>query len=54
MVINLKKSAYYTQGIDEIQVNRFQPVWTMDHYDISLGFKYLGFFIKPNLYRNEK
>ena len=24
MVINLKKSAYYTQGIDEIQVNRFQ------------------------------
>ena len=51
MRINLDKSCFLFNNVDEGVLNSISRSLSVSYDHISLGFKYLGFFIKPLNYR---
>ena len=47
MCINLDKSCFLFNNVDEGILNRISRTLTLKYDHISLGFKYLFYFIKP-------
>ena len=51
MSINMEKSCFLFNNVDEGLLNKISSSLSIKYDHISLGFKYLGFFIKPLGYR---
>ena len=47
MCINLDRSCFLYNNVDEGLLNRISRTLSLKFEHISLGFKYLGYFIKP-------
>ena len=51
MCISQEKSQFYEAGWDEVDIGMIQQLFSYDILPLQGGFKYLGFFLKPNGYK---
>jgi hypothetical protein len=51
MKINLEKSTLSLWGIPEQEMNYFSQILPFKLIDLDMGLKYLGFHLKPNMYK---
>jgi hypothetical protein len=49
--INEEKSTFHSAGLDEVGFAPFKVIFPYSFESIETGFKYLGFFLKPNCYK---
>jgi hypothetical protein len=51
--INVEKSTFHVVGVEESGMAPFKEIPPYSFISIDVGFKYLGFFLKPNCYKSE-
>ena len=49
--INIEKSCIYTHNIQHDSIEALEELFMFKVEQVEPGFKYLGFFLKPNSYR---
>jgi hypothetical protein len=50
MEFNTQKSSFLQEGWDDVELNLLKEIFPFEVKPLDTGFKYLGFFIKPNCY----
>jgi hypothetical protein len=50
LMINLDKSSFLSHAVDDEMQYQIKDLFNIHVIDLELGFKYLGFFLKPNCY----
>jgi hypothetical protein len=51
--INVQKSAFLHSGVQQETLVELKELFQFDYKDLSEGFKYLGYFLKPDSYKAE-
>jgi hypothetical protein len=49
--INEEKSTFHSVGLEEVGLTPYKEIFSYRFESIETGFKYLGFFLKPNCYK---
>jgi hypothetical protein len=53
MMVNLLKSTFHHSGIQGEVLDNFKEIFPYNFVDLSEGFRYLGYFLKPDNYKAE-
>jgi hypothetical protein len=49
LLINEAKSTFHYTGLSLADLDPFKSFFPFSYTDLSLGFRYLGYFLKPDL-----
>jgi hypothetical protein len=53
MMINYQKSNFLVTGVGDATLDELKSLYNIESIDLSEGFNYLGFYIKPTSYKAE-